>query len=360
MNPGDVPRAGAGEVPGRSTRIDLRSDTVTRPTSAMREAILHAEVGDDCFGEDPTVRALEARVAELLGKEAALFFPSGIMANQTGILALGEPGTEVVAEAGAHLIHYEEGSLAAHGGMSLRGIQAAQGILTPEELRTGLRAPSRFQPRTSVLTLENTHLDSGGRVMDRPRTEALAEEARTHGLRIHLDGARLWNAAVALGEPLSGLAAPADTVMTCLSKGLGAPVGSMLAGPRVILERGWRIRRRLGGQMRQAGILAAAGLHALEHHRARLAEDHRRAKALAARLHELPGISAGPPESNIVMVDVSGSGQSPEGVLRGLATHGIAMVPFGPGRIRAVLHMEIDDAGVDQAVEAFRETLGTG
>jgi threonine aldolase len=349
----------SGEEPP-PPRVDLRSDTVTRPTPAMREAMLRAEVGDDCFGEDPTVRALEARAAELLGKESALFFPSGIMANQTGILALGEPGTEVLAEAGAHLIHWEEGSLAAHGGMQLRGIPAAEGLLTPAELDGALHPPSPFQPRGAVLALENTHLGSGGRVMSPPRTAAVAERARAHGLRIHLDGARLWNAAAELGVPPAELAAPVDTVMTCLSKGLGAPVGSMLAGPRSVLERGWRIRRRLGGQMRQAGILAAAGLHALEHHRTRLVEDHRRARRLAEGLGGLPGVAVAPPETNIVMADVTATGRSVDSVLGALARRGVAMGAFGGGRIRAVLHLDVNDDGVDRAVVAFREVLGEG
>ena len=350
-------RVAAGEAVARAPGIDLRSDTVTRPTAAMREAMVRAEVGDDCFGEDPTVQALEARVAELLGKEAALFFPSGIMANQTGILALGAPGTEVVAEAAAHLIHYEEGSLAVHGGMNLRGIRARDGLLSLEELRAGLRAPSRFHPRTTVLALENSHLDSGGRVMDRPRLEALTEEARAGGLRVHLDGARLWNAASALDVEPAELAAPVDTVMTCLSKGLGAPVGSMLAGPHSVLEPAWRIRRRLGGQMRQAGILAAAGLHALEYHLSRLAEDHRRARDLAEGLGSLPGVSVSPPETNIVMIDVARSGKSVEELLPALAGLGVAMVRFGPTRIRAVLHLEIDDDQVQQAVNAFKTVV---
>ncbi len=341
-------------------RVDLRSDTVTRPTPAMREAMHRAEVGDDCFGEDPTVRALELRTAELLGKEAALFFPSGIMANQTGILALGEPGTEVLAEAGAHLLHWEEGSVAAHGGMQPRGIPAADGLLSPGELEAAVHPPSPFQPRGTVLVLENTHLGSGGRIMTPQGTAELADRARAHGLRIHLDGARLWNAAAALGEPPAALAAPADTVMTCLSKGLGAPVGSMLAGPRSVLERGWRIRRRLGGQMRQAGILAAAGLHALEHHRERLVEDHRRARRLAEGLDGLPGVAAPPPETNIVMVDVSALGRTVESLLEGVGRRGVALGAFGPGRIRAVLHLEVDDAGVDRAVAAFREALAEG
>lgn len=338
--------------------IDLRSDTFTRPTPEMREAIARAPVGDDCFGEDPTVRALEARAAELLGKEAALFFPSGIMANQTGILALaGERGGEVVAEAGAHLIHYEEGAVSAHGGMGVRGISAAAGILEVEELRGGLRPPSPYHPRTRVLALENSHLDSGGRAMTAERTDELAEVARQAGLRIHLDGARLWNAAAALDVTPDRLTRSVDTVMTCLSKGLGAPVGSMLAGPGDLMDRAWRIRRRLGGQMRQAGILAAAGLHALEHHRERLADDHRRARHLAEGLATLPGVSVTPPETNVVMVDLKGTGKPVDVVLAELKKREVLLVPFGSGRVRAVLHLDVDDAGVARAVEAFAEVL---
>jgi threonine aldolase len=339
--------------------IDLRSDTFTRPTPAMREAMARAEVGDDCFGEDPTVRALERRAAELLGKEAALFFPSGIMANQAGIMALaGERGGEVLTDSRAHLIHYEEGSVAAHGGMSVRGLFAADGLLAPDELRSGLRRPSPYHPLTRILSLENTHLDSGGRVLSPEGTDALAEVARQGGLRVHLDGARIWNAAVALDVPSSRLAASADTVMASLSKGLGAPVGSVLAGPGNVVERAWRIRRRLGGQMRQAGIVAAGGLYALAHHLERLADDHRRARALADGVGGVPGVSVVPPETNVVMMDLRESGREVEVILAELKRREVLMVPFGSGRIRAVLHLDVDDAGVERAVVAFRGATG--
>lgn len=338
--------------------IDLRSDTVTRPTAGMREAMARAEVGDDCFGEDPTVRELEERVAHLLGKERALFCPSGIMANQCGILAQTARGQEVLVEARAHLLHYEEGSLAAHGGLVFRSVPAASGIPTLEELRPALREPSPFHPRTTVLALENTHLDSGGRIMDRRRTEELAEMAREMGLAVHLDGARLWNAAAALDVSPGELAAPVDTVMTSLSKGLGAPVGSLVAGPAPVVERAWRIRRRLGGQMRQAGVVAAAGLHALEYHLGRVSEDHRRARRLAGGIGELPGVTVVPPETNVVMIDVGGTGRRARDVLDGLAREGVALVPFGGTRIRAVLHLDVADAEVDRAVEAFARVLG--
>lgn len=338
--------------------IDLRSDTVTRPTQAMREALARAEVGDDCFGEDPTVRRLEERVAELLGKERALFFPSGVMANQTGILAQADPGTEILAEAGAHIIHYEEGSVAAHGGVQIRGVPSADGILAPHELEAVLRAPSLYQPRTSALVLENTHLNSGGRVMGVERTQALADIARSKGLTVHLDGARLWNAAAASGVEPAELTAPVDTVMTCLSKGLGAPVGSMLAGPAPLMERAWRIRRRLGGQMRQAGVLAAAGLHALEHHRERLVDDHRRASAFAQAAGALPGVRVTPPETSIVMLDVAGTGRTLVEIMDGLKERGVLVGPFGATRIRAVFHLDVDDEGAQRATDALQAVLG--
>lgn len=325
----------------------------------MRQAMVEAEVGDDCFGEDPTVQALETRVATLLGKEAALFFPSGIMANQTAILALGEPGTEVLAEARAHLLHYEEGSISAHGGMALRGVPSAHGLLSATELEAGLRPPSRFHPRVSVLALENTHLDSGGRVHAPDAFAETVQVARDAGLRVHLDGARLWNASVAAGVGPEVLAAPVDTVMTCLSKGLGAPVGSMLAGPADVLDRAWRIRRRLGGQMRQAGMLAAAGLYALEHHRARMTEDHDRARRLAVAAARLPGLTVTAPETSVVMIDVGGTGRTPAAILAALASHGVGMVPFGPTRIRAVFHLEIDDVGLEAAVHALEAVVAS-
>jgi threonine aldolase len=352
-------RSAAGAHGGRPLplQVDLRSDTVTRPTPAMRDAMLAAPVGDDCFGEDPTVRALEVRAAELLGKERALFFPSGIMANQAALLAMGEPGTEILAEARAHLVHYEEASVAAHGGMTLRGVRSADGLLTPDELGAALRPASPFHPRVSAVALENTHLDSGGRVMAPAAMAAVAAVAEEAGLPVHLDGARLWNAAVALGVSPASLAAPATTVMTCLSKGLGAPVGSLMAGPARLVERAWRIRRRLGGQMRQAGILAAAGLHALEFQRERLKDDHARARRLAEGVAYFPGVRVTAPETNVVMMDVEGTGLTPPEILAQLARRGVGMVPFGPTRIRAVLHLEVDDEGVEMALEALGDVL---
>lgn len=342
---------------GASCFVDLRSDTVTQPTERMREVMMRAPVGDDCYGEDPSVLALESVVADLLGKERALFFPSGIMANQAAILAQGAAGEEVLIGARAHLLHYEEGSVAAHGGMVFRTVASDDGHISVPRLKEALRKPSAFQPRTTLLALENTHLDSGGSVLSAQHLEDLGELAKSAGLAIHLDGARLWNAAVASGVPERDLAAPMDTVMVCLSKGLGAPVGSMLAGPATVIEKAWRIRRRLGGQMRQVGMLAAAGLFALEHHRQRLGEDHRRAQQLAQGLSTLNGLRVTPPETNIVMIDLVTSRCSVATLLARLETQGVRMVPFGAHRVRAVVHLNVDDEGVAQAIRATSSVL---
>ncbi len=337
--------------------IDLLSDTVTLPTPAMREAMVRAEVGDDCFGEDPTVRRLEERVAALLGKERALFFPSGIMANQCGILAQTRPGDEILVEARAHILHYEEGWPAAHGGLLVRTVTAAEGVLAEAELAAALRPPSPFHPRTSLLALENSHLDSGGRVMTPERTARLAGMAREAGLAVHLDGARLWNAAAAQDLPPARLAEPVDTVMTCLSKGLGAPVGSMLAGSGGVLERAWRIRRRLGGQMRQAGLLAAAGIYALDHHLPLLPEDHRRARELGDALARIPGVRVTPPATNILMLDLAGTGVAVSDFLAELGRRGVRMGPFGGSRVRAVLHHQVADGDLGAVADAVRASL---
>ncbi|RMH16442.1 MAG: low specificity L-threonine aldolase, partial [Gemmatimonadetes bacterium] len=236
----------SGGPGARAPVVDLRSDTVTRPSPGMREAMRDAEVGDDVLGDDPTVRALEERVAGLLGKERALFFPSGIMANQTALAVLGRPGGEVVVEARAHLVSYEYGAAAALSGLQVRTVEAPYGVLTPAQVEAALRPPSRYLPETVLVALENTHMDSGGRVMPPAVARAHRALADRHGLPIHLDGARLWHAAAAAGVEPRAYAELADTVMVALSKGLGAPVGSMLAGPAAVLEAAWRVRRRFG------------------------------------------------------------------------------------------------------------------
>lgn len=329
--------------------VDLRSDTVTRPGPAMRRAIAEAEVGDDLLGDDPTVQRLERRVAELLGKDAALFFPSGTMANQTALATQGIRGSEVIVEAAAHVLHWEEGAAAALSGLQLRPVPGRDGALMPEDVAAAIRPDSRYMPRTSMLCMENTHLGSGGTVVSPEDTDAAAAVARERNLAVHLDGARLWHAAVASGRPIREFTRSVDSVMVCLSKGLGAPVGSLLAGSDAVIERAWRVRRRLGGAMRQSGILAAAGIYALENHRARLAEDHENARSLAAALDSVPGVTAPEPATNIVMASAEPGGPDLRNLLNYLEKHGILMLPFDDGRIRAVTHHDVDAASVRRA-----------
>ena len=285
--------------------VDLRSDTVTRPTPAMREVIAGAEVGDDALGDDPTTRSLEEAVAELLGKEGALFYPTGLMANQTALAVLGQWGGEVVLEAGAHILNYEDGAAAALSGLQLRAVPTPDGLLTPGLLQRAIRPVAPHLPRTCAVSVENTHLESGGRVMPLDTAAAVAELARQNRVAVHLDGARLWNACAASGHTPADYARHADTVMVSLSKALGCPVGSVLAGDAVVMEEAWRVRRRLGGAMRQSGILAAAGLYALTHHRGAIAEDHERARRLALGVAEIPGFRVDLPTTNIVFVDLN-------------------------------------------------------
>lgn len=341
----------------KDTLVDLRSDTVTRPTPAMREAMANAPVGDDVLDHDPTTRRLEERVAEILGKEAALFFPSGVQANQTAVALLSRPGTEVILEAGAHIFHYEEGAGAVLSGAQLHPVPTSDGLLTPEKVKDAIRPGSPHMPLTSVVAMENTHNSAGGKILPLEQARAVAGVARDGGLAVHLDGARLWHAAVATGHPPADWAALADTVMVCLSKGLGAPVGSLLAGSRELMDGGWRIRRRLGGGMRQSGILAAAGLHALDHHMERLAQDHHRARRLAEGAARVPGLAVVEPDTNIVMLDIRTPDLTAARVLEALRAREVLMVPFGPRRIRAVTHLDVDDEGIGRALAALEGVM---
>jgi threonine aldolase len=335
--------------------VDLRSDTVTRPTPGMRAAIASAEVGDDALGDDPTVRRLEQRIATLLGKEAAVFFPSGIMANETALAVLCPPGTEVICEAACHFVDWELGAPAVLAGVQLRGVRTADGVLTAELVTAALRPRSlRYQLQTSAITLENTHNAAGGRVLPLPHMRGIRAVASEHGLPVHLDGARLWNAAAASGVAVAEYAALADTVMVTLSKGLGCPAGSLLAGEAERMERARVVRRRLGGTMRQTGILAAAGLYALDHHRARLHEDHARARLLARLASDVPGLCVGEPETNIVMFDITIPDTTAAHVLPRLAAAGVLMTEFTATRIRAVTHLDVDDDGIHRAAAALR------
>ena len=337
--------------------IDLRSDTVTRPTPAMREAIARAEVGDDQFGDDPTVRGLEERVAELLGKDRALFFPSGIMANETALMTLCAPGSEVVVEARGHIVDWEDGAPAQLAQVLLRAVATPDGLLTPELVETAIRAPSPVQPRTSLVEVENTHNAAGGKIMPLETMRAIRAVAQRHDLPVHLDGARLWNASVATGVPLADFAAQADTVMVSLSKGLGCPVGSLLAGPRHIMDCAWRNRRRLGGAMRQSGILAAAGLYALDHHVERLAQDHARTRRLAELLGQVPGLRVVPPDTNILMVDLAPDGMDARTLVARLREAGILVTAFTERRVRFVVHLDVDDPDIETTAHAVATVL---
>jgi threonine aldolase len=341
-------------MPEITAIVDLRSDTVTRPTPEMRRVIAEAPVGDMVFGDDPSVTALEEAAAALLGKERALFFPSGIMANQAALNVQAPAGTEAVIDALGHIYNYEEAAGAAWSGVQLHPVPTADGLLTAEDAAAAIRPRSLHSVQTSLLCLENTHNAVGGRVLPVERMRAVVEVARERGVRVHLDGARLPNASVASGTPMHAWAELADTVMFDLSKGLGAPIGSVLAGDAETMERAWRVRRRLGGGLHQAGLLAAAGLYGLEHNFDRLADDHARASRLARGVAALPGLSAPAPETNIVMIDLD-EGLDPEALLAALAERGVWMTRFGPRRIRAVTHVDVNDAGIERAVQVLAE-----
>jgi threonine aldolase len=319
----------------------------------MRRVIAEAEVGDAVLGDDPTVAELERYAAELLGKERALFFPSGIMANQTAIMLQAAPGTEVVIDSLGHILNYEEAAAAAIGGVQLRTVLTGDGLLTAADVAAAIRPASPYLPRTSLVCLENTHNSAGGRVLAPEQMRQIVDAAHERGVSVHLDGARLPNAAAAAGIPMKVWAELADTVMVSLSKGLGAPVGSVLAGTAPAMAQGWRLRRRLGGGMRQAGLLAAGALFALERNLDRLPEDHKRAADLAAGARSLPGLRADDPETNIVMIDVLEEEFEIPAVLAALAEHGVWMTRFGERRIRAVTHLDVDDQGITRAISAL-------
>ena len=335
--------------------VDLRSDTVTRPSPGMRRAIAEAVVGDDVLGDDPTVKVLQQRTAELLGVEASLFFPSGTQANQVGILLNSQPGTEAICEANAHVLHYEFAGAAMWSGVQLRPVPTDDGVLTAELARSFIRPENPHLMRTSLICAENTHNMAGGKVMPLDVLRGLRELADEHGLPLHLDGARLWNAAAATGVAPSRFAAQADTVMVCYSKGLGAPIGSALAGSEEAMKRAHALRKRLGGGMRQVGILAAAGLYALDHNLPRIGDDHVRARRLAEFVDELDGFRVISPDTNIIMIDVDRDGLTAEEAERYLEERGVWILAIGPSRLRVVTHLEIDDEGIERACAAFHQ-----
>ncbi len=337
--------------------VDLRSDTVTRPTEGMRRAMVDAEVGDDVLGKDPTADRLERRVAELLGKEAALFFPSGTQANQAAVLLHTRPGTEAVCEAESHVFHYELADAAWLAGVQLHPVASERGSLTARDVAGAVRPGDRHHPLTTLVCIENTHNMHGGSVVPLPAMRSIRQLAVDRSLPVHLDGARLWNAAAATDVELAEYASCADTVAVCLSKGLGCPVGSLLAGPSALIAEAWSVRKRLGGGMRQIGMLAAAGLWALDHHLDRLSEDHDRARWLARDCDAIDGLRVEVPDTNIVMIYVEREGLSEVTVASELEVRGVWILPAGPGRLRAVTHLDVDDAGIERCLDALSEVM---
>jgi threonine aldolase len=337
--------------------IDLRSDTVTRPTAAMRKAMAEAEVGDDVYGEDPTVNRLETRAAEIAGKAAAMFVPSGTMGNTIAIKLLTQHGEEVICDSRAHLFDWELSMLAWFSGCQIRSAEAPDGILTWDRIRPILKPGSPHSSRTGAIEIENTHNMAGGRVYPQEIVDDICDRAHEAGVPVHMDGARVFNASTAAGRPVREIAAKVDTVMFCLSKALGAPVGSILAGPAHLIEQGRLYRKRLGGGMRQAGVLAAAGLIALEESPKCLGVDHANAQLIAQRLRRIAGVTVRPVETNIVIFDLP-EHCSPAAVSAALKARGILMNPVNNQFMRAVTHYDVSRAQCVEAVDAITEILG--
>jgi threonine aldolase len=339
--------------------IDLRSDTVTRPTAAMRQAIAAADVGDDHLDGDPTTRRLEARVAELLGKEAALFFPTGTMANQSAIAVHSVPGTEMLVDGDAHVVNLTGAGVAALSGVQPRFIVPSGRTWDAHDLARAVRPPSRYAPRPSLVSIENTHNGAGGVVTPLESLRDISRVARSVGIPLHLDGARLWNVEAATGVAVADYAACADTVMVSFSKGLGAPVGAALAGPARLIDAAWTFRKRFGGALRQSGIIAAGALFALDHHRDRLVEDHANATRFAQALADRTTASVVRPDTNIVMVDVR-SPVTAADVARAAAARGLLVSVWTSTRIRVVTHLDVTAAQVDEAATILQEVLERG
>jgi threonine aldolase len=337
--------------------IDLRSDTVTKPIAEMRKAIAKAEVGDDVHNEDPTVLRLEEKTAAMLGKEAAVFMPSGTMTNQVGLRTHTQPGDEVILEAQAHIYYYEGGGPAALSGVSCRLIQGNHGIFTAEQLVKSFRKPDVHHPTTRLVCLENTHNRGGGRIYPLEEIRKIGALCKERNLALHLDGARLWNASVALGKPEAELVSDFDSISVCFSKGLGAPVGSALAGSNAFIQRARHFRKMFGGGMRQAGIIAAGALYALENHRERLAEDHANARLLAEGLSQVDGLEVdlNSVQTNIVIFQTPGT--SAVALSEALEKQGIGMLDFGPEALRAVANLMVSHKQIQQVPEKMAKAL---
>ena len=339
--------------------VDLRSDTLTRPTPGMRAAMAQAEVGDDVYGEDPSVNALEARVAELFGHEGALFVPSGTMGNQICLRLLVPPGEELVCDSDAHVVTYEHGAAAQLGGIQTRTLVSPRGLLDPTAVASILRPAGFGTVVTRAVAVEQTHNRGGGAVYPYEQLVALRSVTAEAGVALHCDGARIWNAAIATGVPLAAYGGLFDTLSVCLSKGLGAPVGSVLVGSAERVAQARVLRKRLGGGMRQAGILAAAGLFALDHHLERLADDHRRASALAATLAEaVPGLTRPDDvETNIVVLDLTATAYTAAELAALCRAEGLLVSVVGPRRVRMLTHLDVDDADCELAAKVLTDIL---
>ena len=337
--------------------IDLRSDTVTKPTPAMRQAMFEAEVGDDVYGEDPTVNRLEQRAAEIAGKEAALFVPTGTMGNTIGLKVLTEHGQEVVCDSRAHLLDWELSMLAWFSGCLVRAVPTSHGILTWDDIKPFVKPVGPHWAPTGAVEIENTHNMAGGRVYPQEVIDDICDRAHERGVPVHMDGARLFNAAEAAGLPVGRIVAKVDTVMFCLSKALGAPAGSMLVGPRNLIDKGRLMRKRLGGGMRQSGILAAAGLIALNDSPKGLATDHANARLIAERLSNMECIRVRPVETNIVIFDVSGTERISREISAALKTRGVLMNGVNDSLMRAVTHYDVTEAQCRTAMDALEEVI---
>lgn len=340
--------------------IDLRSDTVTRPTAEMRRAMAEAEVGDDVYGEDPTINRLEQKAAEMFGKEAALYIPTGTMGNTIGIKIHTRHGEEVICESRAHILNYELSMMAWFCGCLARAIPAENGILSWEQIQREIRSVSPHFAPTGLIAIENSHNMAGGTVYPPERIEEICDGAHERGVKVHMDGARVFNAATACGRNVKELCAKVDTVTFCLSKALGAPVGSVLVGTQEAMDQGRLYRKRLGGGMRQAGVLAAAGLISLEKMTLRLHEDHAHARMLAEGIADLRGVSVklGTVQTNIVIFDVGGTGRSAAELSAAFKKRGVLINGLGPTIMRMVTHPDVNRDGCEQALRVVREVLG--
>jgi len=334
-------------------KIDFRSDTVTKPSPGMMKAIAEAEVGDDVFRDDPTVLRLEDKVAELFDKEASLFVPSGTMGNEVALKTLSQPGWELLCERQCHLVNYETGGPAIHSSLLVNMIDTEYGVITAEQVERYVRGEDIHCPITKIVAIENTHNCHGGTIYPLDEILRVREVADRYDLLMHLDGARIWNAHVATGIPLADWARPFDSISVCLSKGLGAPVGSMILGSKDFITKALRTRKLFGGGMRQVGILAAAGLYAIEHNMERLIEDHEKARLLAEGLDDIEGfkVDLKRVQTNIIIVDISGTGKTPEEMMHELDNHDVLALPFGPRQLRFVTHLDVSMEECKKALE---------